>query len=413
MGKIRKLHKKIIEITLLGAMIMILTSVLTVFADEENTGTIVLTKKVYRELGLPTSGDIVIPDTITYNGEKYTVSGIGPFLFRFNNNIRSVVLPDTLRKIEAFAFDCCENLEHCQLPEGLTQIGYAAFQCCYNLKELEIPGSVISIGNFAYNHCSSLGNDEIHIPAALKCLGNDPSYPAHMFYDCGRKDRFTSYTVDPRNQIYCEEDGILYTKGKETLVAIPVGKKFPDQTYVMPDTVKNLGELAFSRNPNIKTVVISDSLEVDGAMEEEEKSAYLNYGNDLSVSCYIYNKVEQYVAKESNVNYTSVNGVLYSKDKKHLVAVPNQYRGVLDIPEGTETWDKEAIWTELDSFDGLAFSNVPKVCVPSTMHEIHKEQIDALNRLKDTTGLSISVSRENPIFAVDGQGYLVIKIPNA
>lgn len=376
---------------------------------DKNDHTLILTKKIYSKLGLPQNGDIVIPETVVYDGITYSIVGIGASLFRFNEDLYSITLPDTIRYIEPFAFESCENLQYCNLPDGLLRIGYAAFQCCYQLKNLELPDSVQIIGNFSYNHCSNLENETLHIPRNLQCLGEDPRYPAHMFYDCGKKDTFSAFSVDEENKNYKAEGGILYTKNGETLVSIPKGKKFPDQTYVMPDTVKNLGELSFSRNDDIKRLVISDSLRVDGEMKQGESSEYLNIGNDLSVACYAYSDVGEYLTKKTNPNYVSVDGILYTKDKKHLVAIPNHYKGIIHIPEGTEIWDKEALWTDIVQFKDLAFKDVTEIHLPASLKTIDSEQFEVLNRIVDIQGVKIAVDSSNDCFITDQTGYLLTR----
>ena len=213
-------------------------------------------------------------------GEKYKVVGLAPDVFSENKDIVHVTLPDTIKRIGPFAFDFCENLESCNLPEGLEGIGRGAFQCCYKLKEVDFPDSLRWIDDFAYNHCSSLENTTIEIPANVESIGKNPQYPAHMFYDCGT-DSFTEFVVKNGNGVYEAYEGILYARNGKTLVSIPRGKSFENHTYVMPDTVENLGELSFSRNKNIHKVVISDNLTIDGCSTVGEKQSYLNLGMNL------------------------------------------------------------------------------------------------------------------------------------
>lgn len=355
--------------------------------------------------GMSLSGDVVIPSEITYEGEVYEIIGVGYAVFSGNSSITSVTLPDTIKYIDSFAFDQCVNMTSCNLPDGLISIGNSAFQCCSSLRHIELPDSLEVIGNFAFNHCSSLDNSSIKIPNSIELLGKFQEAPAHMFYDCGT-DAFTEFTIGENKNGYCVEDGILYARDGKTLVSIPRGKSFEDGVFVVPDSVENLGELSFSRNQNIHTVVISDNMLITGEATNQEQKSYNNLGNQLSISTYVYTDVTKYQIKETNQNYVSQDGVLYTKNLDTLVAIPNKYEGILDIPEGVTKWQKEALWTSIDYFIEIALNRITEIRIPASMKWIDKEQIVAINKLVDYYGTKIQVSGENGAYRVDDSGHL-------
>ena len=345
---------------------------------------------------------------MTYEGKNYTVVGIGASAFRNNTMIQEVRLPETMTYIGKYAFDGCENLQNVYMEEGVTFIGTAAFECCYSLQEVDLPNSVEYIGDYAFNHCHSVENEEIVLPQNLKKLGENMGAPAHMFYDCGKDGVFQAFQIDESNKYYKAEDGILYTKDGCVLVSIPRGKTFQNDTYVMPQTVSVLGELSFSRNKNIKTIVLSDNLFVTGAMSSAERSLYRNRGNDLSVACYAYTEVEQYEVRDSNAKYISVDGVLYDKEMKTLIAIPSKYSGDLIIPEGVKTWQKDGLWTEIDYCRDLSLDQIEKISIPDTLTFIDSEQVEAVNQLVDYYGTEIELRGKNPSFYKDGEGHLCV-----
>jgi hypothetical protein len=69
-----------------------------------------------------------------------SVTSIGGSAFRASY-LKSIIIPDSVVKIEACAFyDCC-NLEYVFIPDTVTDIGVNAFGCCDNLTIKTKPGS--------------------------------------------------------------------------------------------------------------------------------------------------------------------------------------------------------------------------------------------------------------------------------
>lgn len=84
--------------------------------------------------------------------------------------IRSVSIPEGVKRIDSEAFVACSGLTDVNLPEGLTSIEYAAFSGCRALTNLSIPESVQAIGGGAFRYCGSLTN--LSIPASVQVIGN-------------------------------------------------------------------------------------------------------------------------------------------------------------------------------------------------------------------------------------------------
>ena len=90
----------------------------------------------YKELY---SGDIVIPESVTYNGIAYSVTSIGERAFYECEDLKSIDLPEGLTSIGKSAFYECESLTSIDLPDDLTSIGELAFGGCENLKSIDLP----------------------------------------------------------------------------------------------------------------------------------------------------------------------------------------------------------------------------------------------------------------------------------
>ena len=74
------------------------------------------------------TGNVVIPDTVEYSGNKYAVIGIN-----------------------RYAFYDCDGLTSVKLPDGITEIGNGAFQSCTKLTSITFPTQLAKIGDYAFN----------------------------------------------------------------------------------------------------------------------------------------------------------------------------------------------------------------------------------------------------------------------
>ena len=70
--------------------------------------------------------------------------------------LRKVVLPSTLKAIEAACFADAISLQQVIIPDGLESIGQMAFSGCSSLADIYIPNTVTFIGGGAFSHCNCL-----------------------------------------------------------------------------------------------------------------------------------------------------------------------------------------------------------------------------------------------------------------
>ncbi|MDC7286271.1 leucine-rich repeat domain-containing protein [Blautia schinkii] len=79
-------------------------------------------------------------------------------------NLSKVTLPDTLKQIDANAFENC-GLTSIDLPGSLKRIEGGAFENC-NFTSVELPDTLETLGMFAFAYCDSL--KQVTIPANVK-----------------------------------------------------------------------------------------------------------------------------------------------------------------------------------------------------------------------------------------------------
>ncbi|MGM9595314.1 MAG: leucine-rich repeat protein, partial [Oscillospiraceae bacterium] len=225
--------------------------------DEDNNATIT---KYYGNVAA-----ISVPETL----DGYTVIAIGNDVFKGRAELRSVVIPSTITKINGGAFYGCSNLSNLVLQDGLKTIKGQAFAKCVSLTTLELPDTVTVVEGGAFGKCSNLSN--------VKLSKNLEQLDAHAFFDC---DRITSIqipkTLIKSNSSYIYEfvydyqdgafygcDGLKNIEFEDGMTAIPNGlfANCPGiESLVIPDSVTKIGDNAFGKCVNLKDVKLSENL---------------------------------------------------------------------------------------------------------------------------------------------------------
>ena len=112
------------------------------------------------------TGDVIIPSTVIFDGQEFTVTAIGDGALEGCELMTSVSIPNTVVTIGNNAFDACCGLDSISIPESVKTIGRQAFQGCTGLTGVTIGSAVDSIGSKAFYYCNAL-ND-------VTCLGTTP-----------------------------------------------------------------------------------------------------------------------------------------------------------------------------------------------------------------------------------------------
>ena len=76
----------------------------------------------------------------------------------YNKDIKSIVISETINKIEDFAFMNWISLTSVYIPNNVTEIGSWAFENCISLSTIDIPDSVTKICKNAFCGCTSLAS---------------------------------------------------------------------------------------------------------------------------------------------------------------------------------------------------------------------------------------------------------------
>jgi hypothetical protein len=180
---------------------------------------------------------ITIPDGVT---------NIGGAAFMECYSLASVTIGTNVAIIGDDAFNNCSSLTSITLPDSVTSIGQFSFRRCSSLTHFTIPNSVTSIGGFAFSLCSSLSS--VIIPKNVTSIGAGP------FQNC---ISLTAITVEALNSTYISMNGILFNITQTTLIQYPGAKA---GAYAIPNSVTNIGEVAFMYCRGLTRVVIPASV---------------------------------------------------------------------------------------------------------------------------------------------------------
>ena len=330
--------------------------------------------------------------------ENWDTSSLENMSFAFNKFAQSVSA-DVRVKIDLRNWD----LSH------INNSGWC-FQNC-RAQQILLPDNLSMMSAGFLNHATRYEGTSFTVPAGVKKIGY-----AHTLYDFATND-LTEIRVAEGNTNYMAVDGVLYSADGREMLAVPRNKPFENGVFEIPEGVDFLGELSFSRNYNIHTVILPDSYEIEYVPIYDDRyiifedSGNLNAGTNLSIAIYCYTGITDYAVKDTNPRYASADGIIYSKDMKHVVAVPARYNKAMDIPEGVTHWDREAMWADGSStVDGL-LANCSGVTIPSTLKAIANDQFAMLNRLhanrKNTSNpFTITIAEGNTAFYLDENGSL-------
>lgn len=127
------------------------------------------------------SGDIVIPESISYNGNNYVVIRATNGAFQ-NTDITSIILPNSITALGNICFRFCHNLTSVKLPDNITSLGDETFMRCSKLSVIELPKKLISLGQYCFMNCNIT---KLTLPNSITTIGQG------CFYSCSNLETVT------------------------------------------------------------------------------------------------------------------------------------------------------------------------------------------------------------------------------
>ena len=216
-------------------------------------------------------------------------------------NLKTIIIPVTVRDIGMYAFSGCANLENVTIAKGIKNIEERAFYGCENLSKINLPDTIEELGEQCFANCISLS--EIYLPEGLKSICESffgctslimieiPSTLNRVYSDSGNSDaqgglNHSKYigsfencpnlkTINFREGIkdltdICDLlidtniESIKIPGNVETIPELYKGSAWGDleslKNIEIVNGVKNIGNSAFSSFPNLEKINIPNSV---------------------------------------------------------------------------------------------------------------------------------------------------------
>ena len=290
---------------------------------------------------------------------------------------------------------------------------------------------VVSIGEDTFTDCKTLKN--ITLSENIKNIESNSREAFPCFNGC---DNLKNIIVDENNSEFSSKDGVLYSKNKEVILLYPRGKNVAE--FVIPEHVKYLGRKVFSKCENLKRVSIANGIKdlSDGVFEgcsslesigvcafsgceslkdivipngtksigiyafsnckslkeiaipsTVESLAETNDGNmvegingkNASVSsCFAgCTSLEKITLDSKNKKYASENGMLFNKDKTHLLCYPAAMQGIeVIVKTGVKTIAKNTFCEN---------KNIQRIKFPITVTKVEDGAVNNCSNLEKVT----------------------------
>lgn len=315
--------------------------------------------------------EVVIPDTVEELGES---------AFLECRHLHSTLVPGSIKTIPEFCFGGCRSLSQITICEGVESIEDAAFSGCPSLKKLFLPEGMKRFGEVDTLEYSLIDDlyvpstiDDLYVPSTLEeivpfniGLGSgyvnlhvpfDMKTIAEKYIENTKKSlEEHGYYFDEPNEIfeYAVIDNLILEvldKSKNTLTVKGLLNPYASSDIVIPSftlikgkyyRIVRIGTNAFYNITSLNSVKISDGISSIGAhtfsycsslKKVEFPASLTEIEGELFYDC---NNLESIFVDFDNPKFLSVNGVLYTKDHKKMVAYPNAKGKDYKIIEGTE-----------------------------------------------------------------------------
>ena len=266
----------------------------------------------------------------------------------------------SVTSIGRYAFIGCTGLTSITLPNSVTSIGDIAFRGCTGLTSITLPNSVTSIGVSAFNDCTGLTS--INLPNSVTSIGD------YTFSGC---TGLTSITI-PNSVTSIGRDAFNGCTGLASIT--------------LPNSVTSIGSYAFYHCKGLTSITIPNSVTSIGNYAFWDCTGLINFEVD-----------------ENNSQFSSVDGVLFNKEKTEL----------LEFPKGRKE-SEYILPNSVTSIGAFAFcdcTGLTSITLPNSVTSIGHSAFNGCTGLTSITLPNSITSIDSSAFSASGLRIISISNP--
>ena len=185
----------------------------------------------------------------------------------------------------------------------------------------------------------------------------------------------------------------------------------------VPSKTKTIGQGAFGSCKSLKTIVMPGDFKLKLEEDTDDKLWYvtsdqsavdtITFNTKLKLANVSYLSANNLVVAKNDPSYQSIEGVIYTKDGKGIVRVP-QKRTELKIKEGCTEFNMQSVLYNSTDSEGDEFNNcskLKKIVIPSSVKSINKikyktDRADACDMRVDTIEIAPKDFDANSLYAL-------------
>lgn len=185
----------------------------------------------------------------------------------------------------------------------------------------------------------------------------------------------------------------------------------------VPSKTKTIGQGAFGSCKSLKTIVMPGDFKLKLEEDTDDKLWYvasdqsavdtITFNTKLKLANVSYLSANNLVVAKNDPSYQSIEGVIYTKDGKGIVRVP-QKRTELKIKDGCTEFNMQSVLYNSTDSEGDEFNNcskLKKIVIPSSVKSINKtkyktDRADACDMHVDTIEIAPKDFDANSLYAL-------------
>ena len=275
---------------------------------------------------------IILPKSATF---------IDNYAFENCIGLKEIVMSDNINSISAYGFSGCTNLTKVGLSNSLRSLGESAFEKCASIDNIVLPSNVSSIGRNCFYECEKLTS--ISLSEKLGTIGQ------RAFYGCKRLSKIeipsNVYSIETYAFEGCSSLSDIIINGRIKVLKYGVFKGTKLKSFTTPESLEEIHSQAFLDCYELEKINVGKNVK------------------KIETGCATYcTKFSEFIVSSDNVNYCSIDGVLFNKDKTQLISYPH---GKPD--------SEYSVPSSVTSIGGRSFEsteNLKSIILPSSLNRI-------------------------------------------